>query len=79
MLAIGKKIKKNVNSGTEASKRRLFFMQLAGGIIGGWAAGNFFLAKRLSLGASENKKNIEVTIHPQAVARRAKKDLSHGE
>jgi hypothetical protein len=77
MHAIGKRTQRSIEPATQKNPRRLFFMQLAGGILGGWAAGKIFLPKIPSTDASEHKKEMKVMLHPLAVARRTKEEFTH--
>ena len=79
MHAIGKKVTSTTGPEMQTKQRRAFFIQLAGGILGGWIAGNLFMAKRISGNMTESNNDIRVTVHPLAVPRKPKEQLSHGE
>ena len=78
MHVIDKPLTVNAAPDKPVLKRRSFFIKLATGMAGGWAAGNLITAVFHPKFHRKNNEAIRVTINPLAVPRTKKENKSHG-
>jgi hypothetical protein len=75
---IVKRIGREIMQDQPVLKRRSFFIQLLGGIAGGWIAGNLFNRMRHSPVPAKSIDDVRVKINPLAVSRANTDVHSHG-